>query len=103
MPRKKTLPIPEPNMDKVITTGKSLKGPVIKLGGKIATPEELSSLKQEAAQFKNMLLYKVLIETIKWEAKEIIFNQAKDFQDVLNGKVMLRTIDTQENIMKLLE
>lgn len=103
MPRKKALPIPQPNMDHVVTIGKSMKGPVIKLNGRQVNQEQLIQLKAEAAQFKNTLLYRVLIETVNWEAKEVIFNKAKDFQDVLNGKMMLHVTGVQENIIKLLE
>lgn len=86
-----------------MTTGKSMKGPVIKLNGKQVTTEQLSQLRGEANQFRRMLLYRVLIETVNWEAKEVIFNKAKDFQDVLNGKMMLYVTGVQENIIKLLE
>jgi len=86
-----------------MTTGKGMKGKVIKLNGKPVTPDQLNQLKGEAFQFRTMLLYQVLIETLKWEGREVIFNKAQDFQDVLNGKTILHTIGTQENIMKLLE
>lgn len=86
-----------------MTTTVSPVGKVIKIGGKPATTAQINQLKGEASQFRKTLLYQVLLETVKWEGQEIIFNKAQNFQDVLNGKMMLHVVGVQENIMNLLE
>ncbi len=102
MPKKK-ISLPQADASKVLTKAQGVKGFTLKLGGEPITPDQLSQLKGEAAQFQQMLLRQVLIETLKFEAQEIIFHTSKDFQDVLNGKNILHTVETQENILKLLE
>lgn len=101
MPKKK-LPI-KVNDAVVATFGVSMQGKVLKIGGKVATAGELSQLKGEAQQFRNTMLYQVLMETPKWEAIEVIVNKSDNWQDVLNGKTILHTIGIQENILKILE
>lgn len=73
------------------------------IGDQKATEAQINDLKAEAATFRNTLLYEVLIATPKKQAMDAIFYNSNSLEDLTIGKTMLRTLDVQENVLKLLE
>lgn len=91
--------IPKVTKEHVVMIGMGKEGRVPYLDGKPMTEQERGQVAQEVAYFRTSLLYKLIMETLKEEAMQVIFYKSKDFQDVLNGKTILHTLDVQEKIM----
>lgn len=74
---------------------------VVKLGGKRATDGEVLQLKKDAEIFKQMRLFKLLTETLRYQAQKRMF---KEF-DTTNGEIftagkfLLHAISTLEHII----
>lgn len=88
------------SVDKVLTASKS--GHLF-LNGELVTEKQKNSLKAQARMFRNTQLWEVMTITLKAQAQKLAFNDSKDFQDLLNAKMMLYTIEVQENIIKKIE
>jgi hypothetical protein len=64
--------------------------------------KRLANLKEQARLLKNGDLWVILTETMMFQAQRIMFNESKDFQDLINGKVVLYTLDVlQKTIDKI--
>jgi hypothetical protein len=72
------------------------------MGGKPIPENELGVLKAEAAELKKMKIWKVLTETLREQAMQAMFEKAKNWEDMLNGKNILYAIGVQENILNIL-
>lgn len=72
------------------------------LGGEKVTDQLAKELKQEANIMKELRLWNILTNTPKHQAKEVMFTKSKTFDDMMAGKMMLYTVDVQENIVNRL-
>jgi len=88
------------DVEKVLTADK--KGNLY-LNGTLIEGKKLDDLRHEVILYKNTMLWGILSNTLKHQAQEIIFANSKDLQDVLNGKMVLYTLDVQEKIIKKIE
>lgn len=92
--------IPSINLEFVLTSDK--QGHLF-LNGEIIDGTKQKELIHEASLFKNTKIWDILSNTLKHNAQLTMFNNAKDTQDLMNGKAILYTISTQENIIKTIE
>lgn len=88
------------DMDKTVKT--NAKGELF-LNGVIVPKDRVDSLKREAVAFRNSELWEIMTNTIAHQAEEAGWKKSENFQDLLNSKVMVRTIDIQKNIIKSIE
>lgn len=96
MPKKVSLC--EVDIDNVFTQ----VGKVCLLGGKEISETERKALASEAKFLKETRLWKVFQETLKYQAQLVMFEKSQDFDDMRNGKAMLRNLDVQNQILKRL-
>ena len=75
------------------------KGAVF-IGKNRITEQEKLNLISEAKLIKSTRLWHLLTQTLKYDAQERMFKNSKDYQDLLNGKMMLYNISIQENLIK---
>ncbi|MGH7249346.1 MAG: hypothetical protein ACREGC_00045 [Minisyncoccia bacterium] len=92
--------LPAFKAEKILTASKS--GHLF-LGGELVTEKQKGSLQAAARMFRNTQLWEIMTDTLKSQAQTIMFKDAKDYQDLVNGKMMLYTIEVQENILKKIE
>ncbi|MBD3207731.1 hypothetical protein GF319_15485 [Candidatus Bathyarchaeota archaeon] len=68
--------------------------------GKRVLPEnDKKQMISEAKSIKNMLLWKYLRKNIRFRANYELFNRAKDYEDMIAGKMSLYTIQLIEEIV----
>lgn len=84
-----------PHTSDVLMTDKA--GNVYKNGAKLPK-EELKQLRNEAEFLVKTHLWKILTDTPKEKAKEMMF----DNENIKGGKYVLYTISLQENVLKIL-
>lgn len=78
---------------KVDVSGKNL----IQLGGKRAEDAEALALKREAEMIEQTKLWKVMTETLRYQAQRRMFEESKSSEDVYaSGKFLLHAISTME-------
>ena len=73
------------------------------IDGKKLTREEIRLLSEEIGYIKRSAILKILTNNLVSTAKEMMFEKAQTFDDMIKGKMILYTIDIQEKIMKLIE
>lgn len=83
------------NPEKVIT----YKDGVLRLAGRILTPQQAQILKEEAAYVKRTELWGVFQNTVADTAHKVIFEKSQNFEDVLNGKLMLYNLSVLQKIV----
>lgn len=64
---------------------------------------EISNLQSEIKFLKTTRIWKILTETLKDQARQVMFERATTFDDMKNGKMMLYNIDVQEKIVEIIE
>lgn len=90
--------------DVVLASYDAAKNPVAMfIGGHRAENQEVRNLQQEVRYFKESRLWKLLTETPRWMANEIMFNKSETYDDMKGGKMMLLNLDTQEKILSTIE
>lgn len=72
----------------------------LKINGVVLTPGEQNGLLEEAKFLYDSRLWKILINTPKARAMEIMFTKSENFEDMRNGKMMLYNLSLQENLVK---
>ncbi len=80
----------------------SFKKDGVYLGEKKIDEKLLDRLKADARMYHNTELWKIMSETLMQDAQIRMFNNATDFQDMLNGKMVLYTIDIQQKMIEKL-
>jgi hypothetical protein len=86
-------------LENVLTANKA---GVLFLDQKPIEGKKLANLKEQARLLKNGDLWIILTETMMFQAQRIMFNESKDFQDLINGKMVLYTLDVlQKTIEKI--
>lgn len=65
--------------------------------------DKVDQLKREVIGIRNSLLWEIMTNTIAHQAEEAGWKKSENFQDLLNAKVMARTIDIQKKILKSIE
>lgn len=83
------------DIEKVLTVNQDK----IMLNGVVLDDNKLDNLKREVVMFQNSLLWDIMTNTIKHQAEKIGWNQSQQLQDLYNAKMMVRTIDIQQNII----
>ena len=83
-------------VDDVISYNKK-KNPMI--NGEELSEGEISNLKTEASQIKEMRLYEILYGTVAEKAKKTMFEKSMSFDDMIFGKMLLLSLDTQKRIV----
>lgn len=91
---------PVVDLEKVLTTNKH--GQIL-LNGVPIDKKKLDTLKQEVVLFKNTTLWGILSNTLNHQAQVTIFNKSKDYQDLMNGKMILYTISVQNSIVDVID
>lgn len=76
---------------------------IVYIGKDKMTIPEVKSLKEEVKWYRNSRLYRILQETPKSQAHEIMFKKAGEFEDMKGGKYMLLNLDVQDRIMTGIE
>ncbi len=83
----------------VITT----KSEQVYIGKELITTQQLQSLNAEILFLQESHIWKILTETITKQSNERMFKNARTTDDLIFGKAMLYTIDTQEKILKTIK
>lgn len=73
------------------------------IGGKMITPIQLENLKQEVLLLKKSSLLGMFTETLKYEARMVMFEKARTIEDLQWGKSILHSIGIIETILKKIE
>lgn len=73
------------------------------LNGELVTEKRKDSLQAQVRMIRNSEIWEILTASLKAQAQKLAFNDSKDLQDLLNAKMILYTIDVQENIIKKIE
>ena len=89
--------------DSIITTGKINGKEILYLHGKALEEAEIKNLQQEIKHLKSLWIWKIMTETLKDQAQQVMFVKSKDFNDMVAGKMMLYNLGVQERIIKLIE
>ena len=73
------------------------------LGGRRLEIAEIVNLQQEVKYFKELRLHSIFLETVRDQARLVMFEKAKDFDDMRSGKAMLHALGVLENILNAVE
>lgn len=73
------------------------------LGGVLIEKQKLSDLKNEVRLLKNTGIWEIITYTLKHQAQETIFSKSLDYQDLINGKMILYTINVQEKMIEKID
>lgn len=88
------------DMDLVIGNAEHNGKQMLKLAGKRVEDGEAMALKREAELIENTKLWKIFVETLRYQAQETMFLKSKESQDVfVSGKFLLHAISTFEHII----
>lgn len=85
-------------IDEIITKDKDL----VKIDGKPLDRDTILQLKAEAKALGGFRLWKLMTDSVRFQAKDKIFNKSLVFEDVMAGKLMLYNLDTLESIVKVI-
>lgn len=85
----------------VFTADKS--GQNLYLGKRVIETRELQELKGDVTYFKKSNLWKVINETVRWLAMEVMFTKSESFEDMRQGKAYLHALSVFENIIFRIE
>lgn len=72
---------------------------LIQLNGKRASDNEALALKKEAEMIEQTGLWKVLTETLRYQAQLRLFTEARTVEDMNWGKALLHSIGVLENLI----
>lgn len=88
------------DLEKILTVNRQGH---IYLGGHPIESKKLQDLQHEVRLLRNTALWDILVNTLKHQAQMTMFNKSQDYQDLMNGKMILYTIDVQENMIKKID
>ncbi len=91
---------PVVEIEQVLTSNK--QGQLF-LNGVSIDHQKLADLQSEVMLFRNTKIWGIMSNTLRHQAQLIIFKEAKDLQDVMNGKMILYTLDVQQKIVDLID
>ncbi len=83
---------------KLIVTFNKEKG-IAFIGGEKALPDKLVNLKSESEFILQSEIWKLMNETIRHMAYEIMFTKSTSFDDVRSGKMLLYHLDVMKKLM----
>lgn len=86
--------------ERQIVTFDKTKG-FIFIGGKSIDEDRILNLQSEANFILQSDLWKILDETIRFMAYEMMFVKSKTYEDVQSGKMWLYHLDIQKKIMSI--
>ena len=89
--------------DAVMTSGKINGKEVLYLHDKALEEAEIKNLQQEIKHLRSLWIWRIITETLKDQAQQVMFTKSKDFNDMVAGKMMLYNLGVQERIIKLIE
>lgn len=78
------------------------KGNLI-LGGKPISQDEIKQLQAEIKALESMRLWKILNETLKYEAFVRGWKNSTKMEDLNAGKIIYHTLDVQNSIIKIIK
>jgi hypothetical protein len=67
------------------------------------TEQERQVLKAEVMYLESTWLFKILTDTVKWQANQRMYEQSKSYDDMFFGKAILYAVDVQQKIINLLK
>lgn len=67
------------------------------------TDAELANLHAEYLTIRKFRLWNLVTNTIRDQAKKMMFENAKSYDDMLAGKMMLYVLSVQENVLENIE
>lgn len=91
---RKVLNVPIPN-DVV-----SFHGDKVALAGRILVPAEVNQLRSEIKVLQKMKLWNIISASVVDVSKKMMFENSRSYEDMRAGKVILYTLDLQNNILK---
>ena len=93
------------NPDDVISATQDRAGNTIEIrqGDKVLTKTEIRNLKSQVDFFRESQLYKLLMETPKDKAQQIMFQKSQTYDDMKSGKMLIFAIDILEKILQSIE
>lgn len=86
-----------------MTSGKVNGKEILYLHNKALEDAEVKNLQQEIRHLKSLWIWKIITETLKDQAQQVMFTKSKDYSDMVAGKMMLYNLGVQENIIKMIE
>ena len=75
------------------------RGAVLYLGDEPISPDKLILLQDEVKYLKNTMIWSIFQNTLAEIVRKVVFNESKDWNDVLTGKLMLFNLSQQKEIM----
>lgn len=94
---KNVLQVPAPeNVIEVINDHLFIKGQKM-------NHQQLLELRNQVKVIRRMRLWNIINETLKEKAKEMMTSKAQSFEDMRFGKMMIYTLETQNNILSIIE
>jgi hypothetical protein len=75
-------------------------GGVMYVGGEKMTDHDIANLTSECLFLKESRLWDVFMNTVKSQAREVMFERSKSFDDMLSGKLMLYNLDVLDSIVR---
>ena len=73
------------------------------IDGQKITDAELANLHAEYLTIKKFRLWNMVTNTVRDQAKKMMFENAQSYDDMLAGKMMLYVVSVQENVLENLE
>lgn len=89
------------NPDDVFSFDKTLTN--LFLGKRKIESTELNDLKGDVVYFRQSNLWKVLNETVRYQAMEVMFTKSQTFEDMRQGKAFLYALDVFDRVMFAIE
>ena len=84
------------DLEKVLTE----KNGKLYLNNVLMDANKVQDLKQEVHMFKNTSLWGIITNTLEQQAYEAGWTRAKTLDDLMNGKAICYTIETQKRIIE---
>lgn len=70
------------------------------IGGERILPERLANLKAESEFVLKSELWKLMTETVRHMAYDMMFTKSTNFEDIRSGKMLLYHLDVQKKLME---
>lgn len=91
------------NESDIIEISKSGQGYKIKIGGQAIDRQILMLIANQARQFQNTELWKILTTTLRAKGMELTSSKATEYEQVWGGKLLQYAIKFQEEIIETLK
>ena len=75
---------------------------IIYLNGEQISEQEVKNLREEAKLMKKLRIWKIIDETLEDHARQMMFKNSKNWEDMVFGKAILYNKSIERNIVDLL-